>query len=380
MATKKQHFVPRVYMKAWETQVETFNEPNKKFMGVYTFKNNSDIGEGANRNSVLWKPHLYTVGFNYLFITQACPQIYSDFVNMVFELMKSYTPQPIYGKYGYSIIKTKQSIRKHLPHIYEWEFYYEDGNVASKKSIKNQIGDLNSYILESAFDDCFEKQWEEKLNNFIFAVHNGTPVGIGESERIIPMEVAKSMVSFFFMMLCRSPQFNAMGIYSLIKEKILYPIFEEMHESKNVVAVEETKCVKKWTQEYADELMTGIWYSELYKMMFKNKGGFYHGILEKTLQHCQMILFEAYENAGTFITSDNPAFEHISTVLKDNTNGFIFPLTPNYLLFVAKGADDINVVDHRYANSDTIKHFNRIIRQYKKNILISKEKNIYSII
>ena len=49
-------------MKAWETKVETSKEPNKKFNGVYVF-NDSNIGEGANRNSVLWKPHLYTISF-----------------------------------------------------------------------------------------------------------------------------------------------------------------------------------------------------------------------------------------------------------------------------------------------------------------------------
>lgn len=64
MPTKKQHFVPRVYMKAWETQVETIKEPDKKFNGIYVIKDGS-IGDGANRNSVLWKPHLYTINFKY---------------------------------------------------------------------------------------------------------------------------------------------------------------------------------------------------------------------------------------------------------------------------------------------------------------------------
>ena len=67
MPTKKQHFVPRVYMKAWETQVETHKEPDKKFNGIYVIKDGS-TGDGANRNSVLWKPHLYTINFKYSFI------------------------------------------------------------------------------------------------------------------------------------------------------------------------------------------------------------------------------------------------------------------------------------------------------------------------
>lgn len=68
-----------------------------------------------------------------------------------------------------------------------------------------------------------------------------------------------------------------------------------------------------------------------------------------------MILFEAYDNAGTFITSDNPSFQHISVVAKGDTNGFIFPITPKYLLFITKGnLDSIDIVDHRFANRDII--------------------------
>lgn len=74
MSTKRQHFVPRVYMKAWETKVETSKEPDKKFDGVYVF-NGSDIGEDANRNSVLWKPHLYTINFSYFYICKSCSKV-----------------------------------------------------------------------------------------------------------------------------------------------------------------------------------------------------------------------------------------------------------------------------------------------------------------
>ena len=45
-ADKKQHFVPRVYLKAWEIQVETLKEPDKKFKGIYVIKDGKK-GEGA---------------------------------------------------------------------------------------------------------------------------------------------------------------------------------------------------------------------------------------------------------------------------------------------------------------------------------------------
>ena len=374
MPTKRQHFVPRVYMKAWETKVETAKEPDKKFDGVYVF-NGSNIGEGANRNSVLWKPHLYTVNFTYSYICESCPKIKSEFVSMIYDLMRTGFAKPVYGKIGYSIIKTKKSIDKHFYEINDWEYYYDDGNVARKSSINNQIEALNSYILEDAFDYYLENNWESIYSSFIDAVHNGVPVAIGQSERIIPEEVALDMLSSFFIMLCRNPVFDAMGIYTKMKKNVLYPVFTSMFDEEISDDTDEESRSEEGG-EYADELMRGIWYSELYKMFFKNSGGFYHSAVAAALAGCQMILFETYDGAGNFITSDNPAFENKSVVEVNNLNGMIFPLSPKYLLFIAKGLDGINVVDHRFANKETIKYFNRIIARYKNETLISLTKNL----
>lgn len=374
MPTKRQHFVPRVYMKAWETQVETLKEPDRKFSGIYVIKDDN-TGEGANRNSVLWKPHLYTINFKYSFICNSCSRVKSQFVDMIYELLRNGFKQPVYGKLGYSIVKTKKSIQKHFYEIYDWEFYYDDGNVARKTAILSQIEALNCYILEDAFDDYLEKNWEDILNAFIDSVHNGQPVGLGRSERIISKEVAKEMLESFFIMLCRNPKFDAMGVYTQIKENLLYPVFDSM--CKDDDEFETLDFETSEGKEYADELMTGIWYSELYKMFFKNAGGFYHNVVQLVLSGCQMILFEAYDNACAFITSDNPAFEYKSSVVeRDNGSGLIFPISPKYLVFIAKGDEGINVVDHRFANSETVKKFNRIINAHKTEFIISSSNNL----
>lgn len=378
MPTKRQHFVPRVYMKAWETQVETTKEPDKKFSGIYTFKDGV-IGEGANRNSVLWKPHLYTINYKYSFIFNSCSKVKSQFVDMIYDLLRNGYKQPIYGKHGYSIIQTKKSISKHFFEIQNWDFYYDDGNVAKKAAILNQIDALNCYILEDAFDDYLEKNWEGILNEFIDGVHKGRPLALGRSERIISEDAAINMLTSFFIMLCRNPQFDAMGVYTQVKENLLYPVFEAMCKNDDEKDVSDDG--ENDDKESADELMTGIWYSELYKMFFKNSGGFYHNVVNLALSGCQMILFEAYDNAGTFITSDNPAFEYKSSfVEKDNGSGLVFPISPKYLVFIAKGDDGINIIDHRFADSETIKKFNRIISNHRTELIISTCKNLNDII
>lgn len=357
MATKRQHFVPQVYMKAWETQVENKSEPNKKFKGIYVFENDTRIGNGFNRDSILWEPHLYTIGFKYQAILKSCPLVKSDFVDQIYSLLRINTQKPVYGKKGYSKIKTKSSIHKHIYDIHDWDFYYDDGNLAKKKSILNRIYDLNCYVLERAFDDIYEKRWESVCERFINGVQDGPPISTSISGRKIDKESAINMIEFFFMMLCRSPQFDAMGIYTKIKETLLYPTFAD--------------------REFSDELISSIWHSELYKMFFKKNDGFYNNVIGKIIQGCQMVLFEIYDSAGSFITSDNPAFQNMSVISKENLNGFVFPITPKHLLFIANGDyDSIDVVDYRFADRDTIQRFNKIIKNHKNKTIVANERTI----
>ena len=210
MPTKNQHYVPRVYLKAWETKVETNKEPTKQFDGVYFFENGATVAEGRTIETILWEPHLYTISFRQLYIADKCPKVYSYFVEKVYEAMINNSPKPVYGKLGYSIIRKKQSVRKHLNDVDKWEFYYVDDNsLARKKAIINRLDDMNCYIIEDSLDRFYETRWESILRTFVDEVHNALPAPGGNGERVISEKAAKDMLEFFFMMLCRSPQFNA---------------------------------------------------------------------------------------------------------------------------------------------------------------------------
>lgn len=354
MATRNQHFVPRVYLKAWETKVETKKEPHKQFDGVYCFNKGDTIGDGTTREAILWKPHLYTINFRQLYLAKKCPKVYNFFVNEIFNLMRTNKPQPVYGKLGYSLIKTKRSVHKHLYDIDNWDFYYDNGTIARKKALLNRFNDMNCYLLEDSFSGAFEKNWESIFQTFIDEVKHALPTpGLG-LDRKITEKAVKDMMEFFFMMFCRSPQFDGMGVYEWINS-ILKLDFTGVKEVK--------------------EIMDAVWFTELYKMFYKGNGGFYHTALAKTVENCQIILFEAYPDAGSFITSDNPAFQHISRVETNNMNGYYFPISPNHMLFIAKGSDHVNVVSYRMANSDLVKKFNQIIASHSSEKIVSIEKD-----
>lgn len=359
MATKNQHFVPRVYIKAWETSVENSKEPNKQFQGIYVFSNGNTYGEGRTKESILWEPHLYTIKFSQLYMASKCPGIFNYYVNAVYESMINNQPAPVYGKLGYSVIKTKSSVRKHLMDIDKWDFYYENGDVAKKKAILNRINDIRCYLLEDSFSELFETRWERIRDIFISEVQNGTPLALGQSERCISEKAAREMLEFFFMMLCRSPNFDAMGIYTWI-DRILRSAYGSVPE--------------------IDEMMNAVWFSELYRMFYKKTGGFYHNVISKVFENCQFILFEAYCGSEMFITSDSPAFQNNCMALAKNENGYIFPLTPKYMLFIAKGSESINIVDHRYANEKTVRHFNQIILRNCHTTVLGIKKQLSEMI
>ena len=267
--------------------------------------------------------------------------------------MRGNSPKPVYGKVGYSIIKTKRSVQKHLYNIYNWDFYYYDGTVARKKALLNRFNDMRCYLLEDSFSSVFESRWESVLQTFLDEVKNALPTpGLG-LDRKITEKTAKDMMEFFFMMLCRSPQFDPMGVYTWIGD-ILNQTF---HRAKEI-----------------EEIMDAVWFNELYRMFYKENGGFYHTALAKTVENCQFILFETYPDAGSFITSDNPAFQHKFHVETNNMNGFYFPISPNHMLLIAKGTDPVNVVSYRMANSDLVRKFNQIIALHSNKIIVSIEK------
>ena len=355
MPTKRQHYVPRVYLSSWETTVVTDNEPNKPINGIYVFNKDTMIGEGCTRNAVLWKPHLYTISFNQIQYTQKWPAVINYFVNEVHESMVNNQPKPVYAKLGYSTIKTKKSIRKHILQIDEWDFYYYDGNLARSKGLIDRFKNLNCYIIEEALDRVYENKWIDIKDRFISEVKASAPFSDNCDVKRIKENTAIDMVSFFFMMFCRSPQFDPVGVYSWL------------------IGFLKGASINR---KDVDKIINAFWHKELYSMVYENRVGFYNQILGNTIKKCQLILIEAYSDAGSFITSDNPAFLHNSVIESDNNRGLYFPIDSKHLLIIAKGDGSICDVKHRLANAELVKRLNRIIYAHKMEAAISCEKNL----
>lgn len=327
-------------------------EPKNRFDGVYVFENGASKGEGRNIKSILWSSKLYTVKYDdYLCILGEHHEIDRDFILQIRRILNNAFKQPIHAIYnGVEIVKD-HDILCSLRSLDEWEFFYTDMNPAPRDKIIALIKQTNSLCIENGLDEVFENGWTDVRDRFLSSVENEIRKKRGDSYTI-PRDIAESMINFFFSMLCRNPEFDSFGIYTNVKERLLYPVGVNEHDSS--------------------EIMRIPWINDLYHMVYGDSTGFFKFATDQTFGKCQMILFRRYDDASTFITSDNPSFRHVSAVEQKNSNGFFFPLTPDYLLMIAKGKEGIEKVDYRFADDNTVKEFNRIIANNKTNLLIAK--------
>lgn len=359
MPTKKQHYVPCTYLKAWSIE----NNANRNSR-IYTFTDDYKAKE-SRIDSVCFENNLYTISFKYYFIFNSCSKICNDFVDQIYKLLRGSQPY-IHGKIGYSVINTKHSIKKHLYEIDDWDFYYDNGNMASKKTIKNKIDNLKCYLLEDAFDLYFENNWEMARNQFINSVIEN-PILIDKGQRYIQKVYAYNIIQAFFAMFCRNPYFFQTEIYTIVKQYILDPIYDKLLNEGFIF----DDIIKK------EDMLKGIWFSQLYKIFYKHKKGYYNSAIVNVIDRCKIILYGTYESEGNFITSDNPAVLHYSSVESANYNAYYFPLSPKYLIQICRGdGKSVNAIEYRLAHNKDIRKMNSIIYQHRSKQIISNQQNI----
>lgn len=349
---KKQHYVPKVYLKAWVTKVESSKNSQKHFDGVYYFENKNTVGEGRKIENILWNPHLYTVKFNSnkVKLFKKYPKIYNFFVNKIYTLMKGNEPIPVYGEWKGNELKTKDSIYKYLDNINNWDFYYYNGNEAKKKAFLNKFNDIYCYLLENEFSKRFENIWENVYQSFISGVEKNLYLNLSAK---VSQEIIENMVSFFLMMLCRNLKFDGLGSYSWIADNL-----EQI----------------KFSDDSIEEIKIDFWFQDLYRIFYGTNKGIYNKAFVNIVRDGKLVLVKA-NSKRKFITSDNPAFIHMSKVEMENKNGFYFPISPNYLLLIVKGGNNsLNIVEYRTADSDMVRKYNQIIASHGSKIIVSTEK------
>jgi hypothetical protein len=361
LASKNQHYVPRVYLKSWETSVRTKAEPHKRFSGVYTFdKSDLSVGEGRTRETILSTNHTYTIKFDNSFFFHKCPDIIEDFANSILSILNDRNE---FAQYNGQTLLTDRDVVKNYSKIDEWDFFHStDGSPASRRSTSNSMQSIRCYVLEDGFSKFIESKWEKVFNSFIAPAEQLSLNGRGSVDYLFNQNsVVEQIVEMFVIMALRNPEFDLMGIFPAIS-KLLLSVFDD--------------------QKYTNEMLRALWLSQIYKALFGEKNSYFYLAVKETIKRCGCILFKINNcEESTFITSDNPAFTFRSSVMATNKNGMYFPLSPRYLLFMGLNSTGaINNIIIRTINKEDIKKVNQIILNAATKSIISSQRYLGSIL
>lgn len=367
VATKNQHYVPRVYTKAWETQVSSLREPRRFFTGVYYYeKPNLVTGDGRNKGSILTTDHTYTIDYNYTFILPQCPEIRKEFADNIKQLLHE---RQVIAKYKGKCLTSRNAISANLTFLDKWDFFDHQGRMASKKSTINAIKEVRSYCLEDRFSAYMENRWENVLNAFLSPFPSAN--GKGQINHSFQTQnPIRDMLDMMLLMMCRNPSFDLLGLYSFIGNELLKPLFARWGNPDEA-------------QKAKDQMIRGLWLSEIYRGLFNEKYGFKNIFLSQGLSDLGLIIFRIASSAdGSFITSDNPVvFQKMSITTSQCPNGIYFPLTPQFLLFFGKRTEGtINNVIFRTVENEDVKRINRVILNGAKKAIVSTDKHLGYII
>lgn len=355
MAKKWQHYVPRVYTKAWETTVYSKKEPDKPFEGVYYYERyDLSKGDGRNNGSILATNHTYTIDFNYTFILSKCPSIRVEFAEKIRDLLRE---RKVKAYFDGKLLSNRNAISSNLENLDNWEFFNYANMPASKKSNINAIKEIRSYCLEDKFGSYVEQRWETILTEFLspFPKTDGT----GQIEFSHPnIQAITNMLEMLAVMMCRNPSFDLLGVFSWMKDEILIPIYAQYGYVAD-----------------ANVIMRGVWLTQIYKGLF-GKNGFVDSFISSAFSKLGIVVFRvANDSEGSFITSDNPVVYYNLRIESNNANGIYFPLTPQYTLFLGKRSEgNINDVVFSTVHNQDIRRINRIILNSSKTGIVSTKQ------
>lgn len=357
MATRDQHFVPRVYLRRWS--------PNDSEQVYHFSKQDLSVGEPRNVSSILFERHTYTITFRDYFLLDYMPLVREDFATQIKKVLDNYFATAFYN--GQELTGSMLVNPNSLANVEQWEFRKKDNPelMAAKRGIVANIKEIRSYVLENALDDHVEKKWNPLLDTFLELLENRNKARTANEDICVDNVLIEKLVSMLLIFMCRNPDFDCQGIFPRVKGLLLSVFSTDAEDTARLDDV----------HDMINEQMRGAWLSQLYKALFTNDIGFFSEYLKRIKAHCQVTVLHCPPDAGSFITTDTPAFSFVCNVTKANYNAIYFPLTPEYLLLIGKGKNNsLSKLDYKTLTNKGLRRFNSIILSNAVQDVVSKQK------
>lgn len=362
MPPKNQHFVPRVYLKNWESEQCMEGEPQK---GVFVFDKKTNARNKKATDSILSNNHTYTISFDYSFIAARCPAVRDDFGAAISKLL---------DEEGVSVwcdgtaLNTPKQLSDNMHLIDSWQMKYSDSLLqAPEKKIRNMIQQLRSYVLEDKFSERMENLWQRCLDNLICYIGEANEEVESGVKLVIPKEMSFMLIDLTLLMLIRNPIFDGFGVFPQVDRLVF----------DGVMKPSLTEAERNNLEKARKEQLRGLWLAEVYRALFQEEKGTYANVYSMINDRLNLIIFGIRDDVyDTFLTSDNPCFVYINNVSRENRNAIYFPLCPKLLLVFGRGACDIESIEYKMLDRPEILNMNRIIANNASKYVISCKRRM----
>ncbi|MDD6069655.1 MAG: DUF4238 domain-containing protein [Clostridiales bacterium] len=329
---KYHHLIPRTYNAAWAHGKDSIYIQYKD--GEIDERSNGNIGGVNDYHSIIAGMPICTL--------EDCKKIYSVLIDYIVE-------------YKGKVVTDLLEMNSIYWDFDNWNVKHLDGNLASKKRIKDAIEQVKIKEIEDLWSKKYENGWVkefEEIQKRVQAV-----------DGVIPEFDKEYLMKFFTMLDWRSGSSNS----------VFASAFDNLCNGAlrlNEVEIPEEERELKFF-ESASEYMRHCLLLNMYRKYLNDDGVMYDNAL-KNLQFTNFHFLLA-KGKTTFITSDNPVFTYERD---DGLKQGLMPISPRILLGQGKNSEKNGMYYVSTITDEAVKRYNRTIRDNAINYIVLDDTTI----
>lgn len=333
--TKKQHFVPRTYLRMWETYDSSTDANNLQVK----YKSDGKIARYNCDNSLFIKRKYYTLNMDYIEYSNTILESHKNFAKIIQDVFKE---KNIYAEYEKKRIENCEDILTNIKKINEWTFRrINDDSIYKKNKILNVLKEINDTTIENELGKFIENKFEEKIKKILNSI-NLKVYSHESGMRYLNENDIEYLINNLVIMMYRNPYCDA------------NKIINNWIASVNDILNERLEVIQKY-------LMNNALYNCIHDC---NKN--YISLTKQKLKDKQIYIYKT--DKYYFWTSDKPV---------GACEGYLFfPLTPHFLLVIGENEKvNKNEIELRKLDQRAVRKWNELIEKNSREVIISANEN-----
>lgn len=346
---KRQHIVPRTYMKPWS--------PDGERVWTYDRSETSPSIVSHRMMSVNYIRNTYDILPGDLFYTQ-------DALNDIFGFLDGYEIE-----YDRKKLTSHEELNNNYKNFNSWVIIKPDGTSITETEriqIRDALKEARYPFTEKAWDAQYESDWRSFITDLERRLRSVKSAGKNEGADTITSDDLTKVMEYYLMFDFRSESRNAF-VDSCLNDAINFflsaipPMKAAMNDP-----IPEKDRVHKDEDTHLKELRGNHYRKVFYDFLSSGAGN-----IKSTLDQYRKIFeihFMLSDSIHPFITSNNPAFTH---TYDNGTKENVFIALPTLAILMGKGNKTEFLISN--ANAQEVENVNKIVYQEGDELILPSD-------